>query len=192
MAKIPTKHPHKLRTALLWLLLLVVIIALGVLGYLFFYQNNAKRDNSTATTTAPPASQSPQQSTNSTTPPVASTQTFKIPELGAQMTLPDGLEGLRYNIDTSVQGLTLANFTTSTLVASSSSCTEGAIGSIALYYQTDPKAIHANVTDSRQVGKYYYAYIHPQSGCSTGSTSNLQAQQADQLHQAFATLVPMS
>lgn len=172
MASTRPAPTHKTQTLLLWIAVAIAIIGLvGASSYLFLSQNNTKQKDTSSTTN--PSSTSPSTITppSTSTPPIAATQVLKIPELGVQMTLPSGLDGLQYTIDRSIQGIVIANLTTTALLEADPACKAGALGGLALY-QTDPKQMQASVVESKQVKNFYVAYATPQQPCSMNDSIN--------------------
>lgn len=127
------------------------------------------------------------------------TSNFSIPELGVSLTLPSGLNStdLQYSADLSRPVSTVdehswstISFTTKSLLQLDPQCSaaEGSIGMLVRYTE-DPKAIHAQVVKSSQLGNYYYAFAAPQGSCTENSQAQkLEAQQIALLQQAFDSL----
>jgi type II secretory pathway pseudopilin PulG len=119
--------------------------------------------------------------------------TFRIPELGVALTLPNSLKDLKYAVDTtSVPGTTFVRITTTTLEAqdgAGSHCTaaESALGAM-WKLDRDPATAGAAANTWKQVGSTYLLYSRPQQGCTNNpSTGQLQNDQVKLLEAAVQT-----
>lgn len=128
-------------------------------------------------------------STQGNTQPPVDGQTFTIPELGIQMTLPEGLEGLEYSVETNSQDsrVLYANFVTADIIEKNSGDTRCSIGTIARW-TSDPGELGSSAR-AILVGKYYYSYTSPQQPCvNADATYSMQQQQSSLLQKAFNTV----
>jgi hypothetical protein len=171
------------------IIVIVALVAIGAAGY-FAYQarRNTNNDYSvvvpkkTATTTA----------TSATTKPSSE---FDIKEWSVKMTLPTGLSGLSYSLDSKTA---VAIFVSAQLKGQPSSCTDQSVtdGVLATVTSstTEPTSgfpgdpIPTNL--ERKVGSTYYLLSLP-NGSSCQSSTSLKTTEADQtqlIQQAFQTL----
>jgi predicted ribosomally synthesized peptide with SipW-like signal peptide len=175
----------------------VVLVCLLAGGGAYAYLHS-KKDTKLNSTTAETRTTVQQPATNATTTPeqtVKPANQFDIPELGIRMTLPVGLSGLKYEIDTAlVQGVSFAKFTTARLQdreGTSSKCTsqDAPLGTI-WFSSESPIDSKASVNAYKQLDTKYLLYQSSQSGCSSDSgTTALQMSQSQLLKEAISTAV---
>lgn len=176
-----TKNPSSFPKFILLVVLLFTLAALGVWAY-----NATKKSNSTTGSTIP--TNSTQTPATSPTQTPTDTRVFKIPELGIQMTLPEGLEGLEYKVDkNSSTGDIYAIFNTKDLKQADQNCVKyGSIGTF-MRYSKDPT--DRSSSNLKKIGVNYYEYIHPQQSCTTSDVvDELQTKQSALLSEAFDTI----
>ena len=170
-------------------ILVIVILACAAVYMTSYYasHNNAVvtgNSSSTQGTTQPPIDTNTQQPVDG--------QTFKIPELGIQMTLPEGLEGLEYNVETNSQDsrVLYANFVTADIIEKNGGDARCSIGTIARW-TSNPGELGSSAR-AISIGKYYYSYTSPQQPCiNTDATDSMQQQQSSLLQKAFDTSGPL-
>jgi Tfp pilus assembly protein PilX len=173
------------------LLVLIIFALVGVMGFMVY--NNHKKPTTTNATT--------KTATAKTAAPAAQIATFKIPELGIQLTnIPSTITNLTYYANAPSSGVDPNNttmsqetsvsalFSTQSLTSDDSACSaqNGAIGVLA---RTDGTYIDNQPTDMvfvKQFDGFYIAYNHPQDACS--DNSNAEALYVSQTA-AFQTLV---
>lgn len=167
-----------------------VLILLGITGYLFVQQPSNGTSFSLFTTN-PQADLTEEPTQDSLDQQPTNSQSFKIPELGIQIMLPEGLTGLKYEMqDTSYTNNKGENversspaFTTQELVAGDSRCTFGSIGTMlkvsrgTITYGGDPKVDLEN---------FSIILNRPQSGCT--DKENVGKVQNDQLNLLISAL----
>lgn len=124
------------RNIILLSIVIILLAALGTGGYLFM-QNKADQQNQNITDTSIPSTPSTEDPID--TDPIeqpADGQTFRVPEFGIQMTLPQGLKGLEYEMQdssyTNESGerveRTSPAFTTRELASKGERCSFGSLG----------------------------------------------------------------
>ena len=122
--------------------------------------------------------------------PVVTNNMFEVKELGIQFQISADLKDLVY-IMTNSNGVIAANFSTTSLTnldqadgGSYCNATNHGLGIISKVSQ-----LGHDLSDSKQIGSYYYIWNHPQATCSDKSNvSQLQSRQTTALAQAFKTL----
>lgn len=171
------------------LVVIAVIAALAGTGWVVYQR---VKPGTAKTNTTSNQNQTNQHAGN-TGNPQTQANTFRIPELGIELTLPDSLKDLKYAVDTnSVPGTTFVRFTTATLEAqdgAGSQCTaaQSALG-VMWKSASNPADTGAAATASKQIGDVYILYNRPQQGCSSNpSTTQLQSSQAKLLEAAVQT-----
>lgn len=187
-----TKQPSTLPKFIL-LAVLLILAALGVWAYNSTTQTT--KNNTTPTTTVPTDTTQAPANTPAQTP--TDKQIFKIPELGIQMTLPAGLEGLEYEMQdssyTDDSGKLIPRvspaFTTSKLVELEKTCSFGSLGVILKVpsntkpYGGDPMV---------KVDSFSVILSRPQSPCANNdSASSLQVAQMNLLKDALNSTNPI-
>lgn len=185
-----------------FILLVILLVSLSIFAYYYFrFINKTNDHNNINPTTNQPISTEPitNQTTNNQ-PNITKENIFKIPELGIQFVLPEGLEGLEYRLGMSTSGMPLVNFTTKDLVNSHrASKTDGvcelsysykyaALGSL---YQIDrpPEEEQASRPITKKINGRYYAYSTPQQPCSMDNATNqIQSRQLTLLAETIETI----
>ena len=122
--------------------------------------------------------------------PVVTNNIFEVKELGIEFQIPADLKDLVYTM-TNSNGVIAANFSTTSLTSldqanggSYCNSTNAGLGIIS----KSPQLGH-DLSDSKQIGSYYYIWNHPQATCSDKSNVyQLQSSQSTALGQAFKTL----
>lgn len=172
------------------LIAIVVIAVLAGAGWLVYER---VKPTTTKSNTTSNQNQSTNQHNANTGNQQTTGNTFKIPELGVELTLPDSIKDLKYAVDTTtVAGTTSVRFTTATLEAkdgtgSQCTATQSALG-VMWKSASNPADTGAAATASKQVGDAYILYNRAQQGCSSNtSTTDLQSSQAKLLEAAVQT-----
>jgi hypothetical protein len=181
-----TKHSSPLPKFILLVVLLLILAALGVWAYNTY--SSTKKSNTTTTSTIP--TDSTQSPTNSPTQTPTDKQIFKIPELGIQMTLPAGLEGLEYEVDKDKSdGHLYAVFMTSRLREKNRGADGCMIGMVQTW-GTENKGTLASNRGPIKGGQSYYYFVAPQQPCPNVAESEYSEQSASAalLMKAFDTL----
>jgi hypothetical protein len=184
--------------AILTVLILAGVVGAGWLAYKHDHKSSASKGSSTTSTKSSSSTKSG-GSTPSQNDQTAA-KTYKIPELGIELTLPSGLSAsdLVYAVDTTtVPGTDLVDFTTSSLqqaAGADSQC--GAIdhplGSMRKTTQ-NPATSGASYAASKSLDGFYVLYDTPQQGCSSNSSAvTLETTQAGLLQQALSTAVSLN
>ena len=136
----------------------------------------------------------PKQPTNPNDITDAHNNIFKIPELGIQFVLPEGLEGLEYEmIDTSYtdeSGVRVERFSpafiTEGVRGKGGLCGFGSVGTISVISKDMPDYNREYI---KSTGGVYYIINGPQSSCSYAEgTAELQSEQFNLLVQAFKSM----
>lgn len=154
----------------------VAVAAIGTAGWFVYQHNKVKLTGATGGT------QTTNQGGQQQTPPA--TTAVKVPELGIQITVPDSIKDLTYQVSTvklSPNGnqATLAMFSTKALTALDANCgvSSGALGSLERasgQYPTQAED-ETNVLDYGQLLKqfptFYISVGYPQAACSTAATA---------------------
>jgi hypothetical protein len=130
-----------------------------------------------------------QNQTTSITPAITN-NISKVKELGIEFQIPADLKDLVYTI-TNSNGVIAANFSTTSLTSldqanggSYCNSTNAGLGIISKSSQ-----LGHDLSDSKQIGSYYYIWNHPQATCSQNNdVINLQTKQSAELGQAFKTI----
>ena len=170
--------------AVLGLLLVVVVCAVvgaGWLTYSHYHKLNQVKQTTNAATTpssTPSTTKTPVTVKQSTT--VANQNVVKIPELGIQITVPDSIKDLTYQVHTGTlqngNQATFAFFSTAALTAADAYCGPGAapLGSLeeasGQYPSSDPLAVGKYGQLVKQFPTFYISHGVPQGACSTNST----------------------
>jgi hypothetical protein len=163
-------------------LLIVLAIAVLAAGGLAVYQHNRVK----VTDAAPNSNQTTNQQTTTTTTP--NQNVVKIPELGIQITVPDSIKDLTYQVSTVTlrngnKG-TLATFSTTSLTAADASCNPSsiAVGSLEKasgQYPTASEDQYATLDYGQLVKQFPTFYIsggvEHQAGCSTSASAGSAA-----------------
>lgn len=181
------------------ILLLLAIVA--TTWWYFFASPQSKQQNSTTNTT--------QNQTVDTTPDtpdelpkddiVKAGDVFKIPELGIQFELPEGLEGLEYEVREwnsidDASGDTIKHespyFVTSLLKERDTRCSYGAIGVIT---RVSPQIMESDnpipAKYKKKLGESYYIFNGPTQPCSAeDDTNKLQSLQISLLLESLQTI----
>lgn len=177
--------------------LLTVVILAGVAGAGWLaYKHDHKSSTSkgsTASTSSPSSTGSSGSTSSQNDQSTAST--YKIPELGIQLTLPSGLSAsdLTYSVDTTtVPGTNLIGFTTLSLqqAAGTGSQCDAVNHPLGSMWKTteNPATSGASYAASKSLGGFYILYETPQQGCSSNSSAvTLETAQADLVRQALSS-----
>ncbi|SRR5581483_5486463 len=179
--------------------LLIAIVAIGVIGATgwFVYQHNRLQPTSAATG-------GKDQVTPTTLAPSANaTAVVKIPELGVQVTVPNNLKDLTYQVNT----VTLSNgnkaayalLSTTALTAADAQCgtRSAALGSLETasgqYPGNDPYAAFNYGPLLKQFPTFYVTYAAPQAGCATGTSArSALSTDAEAFKAALSTIQPLN
>lgn len=167
-------------------LLLAIIVVLAAASWAVYQR---VKPSTTTTSTTPHNSTSSNQQSGGTGTQQTQTNLFRIPELGIEITVPDGLKDLKYVVDTtSVSGTTFVRLTTGSLEAidgESSQCS-AAQSALGVMWKTtsNPADTGARATTYKKVGDSYILYDHPQQGCSNVPATNQRQSSQTMLLQA--------
>ena len=195
IAKQPAKRTRHLYGAAI---IGILIIALaGTWWYLngpnlqlssIFPANSAEQKDST---------EEPKHPTNPNDITDAQNNTFKIPELGIQFVLPEGLEGLEYTLVYNDDANKVVSLSSEALIKADPRCSSEdstALGLITSMPDTaDPKEllgpyVALNDDNFKHINERYIILQAPQSGCSDKTDAlNLQTEQGHLLWSAFKT-----
>lgn len=182
------------RTNILTGLVLVCLLAgSGTYAYL-----HSSKDTKLTSTTTQPQTTTQQPTTNTTATPEQTAQPtnqFDIPELGIRMTLPAGLEDLEYVTSTNPYGLpevSLGSGSLNNINDSKSFCAtkDAPLGTLTRY-EFDPRTKNepSGAAFVKHLGAYYFAYFHPQQGCTANEAlSNLQNNKLEILLKALNSM----
>lgn len=146
-------------------------------------------DNRLASETTPNQTNVVEQKAADGTPAqaVKPTNQFDIPELGIKMTIPEGLSGLQYIINSDgFDGHKYASIGTksmSELDGVNSKCSY-AVGSVHMW----DKDISNETIMSKKIGDHYYSFVATQGACSNNQVIlSMQISQGKLLKEAFDT-----
>jgi len=169
----------------------VVVLAGAVAGAWYYTEVVTKQDTST-----PPPVEQPKDDPTAPTNPDQNKNIFKIPELGIQFELPEGLEGLEYEmVDTSyvdeygrVVERMSPGFTTKKLRESGERCGPGATGSILKVPASTNFERPVPDRYKKALGDSYLIINTPQQPCSLDQGANaLQSRQVELLVETLQT-----
>jgi hypothetical protein len=140
--------------------------------------------HSTSPTPVPSVINSP------TISPAITENVFKVRELGIEFQIPADLTDLTYAA-TTTNGITSVSFSTLSLTnldkangGSYCNSTNAGLGIISKSSQ-----LGHDLSDSKQIGNYYYTWNHPQGTCSQNNdVINLQTKQSAELGNAFKSI----
>jgi hypothetical protein len=173
-------------------LVAIVLVAIGLAVLRSQQAKTTKVDKTTSSPTPTAVAQGSPSPAATSTP----ANEFNVTELGIKMTLPAGLAGLTYVVQTNQSGsfsdgtpytLSTSRFTTTSLQQLGSQCTtaNGPIGTI-VRYSADPRNRVVGVAEFKQVGSIYLGFETPQQSCSNSSAAGkLETSQTTLLRQAF-------
>lgn len=169
---------------------LLVVGLLVLAGTTIYFKHQEQLATIKATAANTETKQTVKQSspeTKATKP--TTTSTFKIAELGVELTLTSDISDLTY-VTNSGNGYTNAYFSTKSLAKSEPNCQadDGAIGDISRATSL-PMASGPTAENTKKIGQYYYFYIGPQSVCTSSSANaSMQTSLKASLEKAFQTL----
>lgn len=162
----------------------LVVAAVGIIGAasVFVYQHNKVQLTNAATNPSQALTTTPTTST-----PAANQTAINIPELGIQITVPNDIKDLTYQVSTvtlrSGQIATLAMFSTKALTSADPACSAaaGPLGSLervdAQYPTSDPNAAFYYGQLVQQFPTFYIAAGSPNAACSTNPNAVTNAAQ---------------
>ena len=155
---------------------LLIILAVGVIGVVsvVVYQHNRVQLSGASGGTQATNQTSTQQTTTTTNQSVV-----RIPELGIQITVPNDIKDLTYQMSTTTvngQQIPLARFSTATLAALDAKCSASAGGPLGSLGRVDgvyPASANPVVygTLVKQFPTFYIAAGHPNAACSEQSSA---------------------
>lgn len=155
----------------------VVAAVIGIIGTggWFVYQHNRTK----VTNAAASSNQATDQ--QATTTPATTQNVVKIPELGIQLTVPDSIKDLTYQVSTvtlpTQQTATIVKFSTQALTAADPKCSAsfgplGSLEKVAGQYPTnDPNAAFHYGQLVKQFPTFFISGGSPNAGCSTNPTA---------------------
>jgi hypothetical protein len=187
------KHVSNERGALPVLVIVLVALLVVVVGVAVYNGSKARNANTQTANGSPSPAGSPATSASPTATPA---NRFNVPELGFTMTLPSGLEGLKYSVIRDKNGTDFsATFSTDSLERADSASTckaaQGPLGGISKY-SYDPTGKTSGTPDIKKVDSFYLTHSAPQAACSLNdATAKLQTSQAGLLKQAFDSAEPL-
>ncbi len=181
----------------------IVALALALGGWYFCNKTQSQQNNNTTDVTQNKPIDSDVDTPNEVPQDdiVRAGDTFKIPELGIQFVLPEGLEGLEYEMIYDNNTNKVASFSSRSLIKADSRCNPkngtplGAITSMP--DTTDPKELlgpYVTLSDEnfKHINGRYVILQAPQSGCSDRTDAlDLQTKQGHLLWSIFKTVTPI-
>lgn len=206
MKKISTKNPtlptktRRKRLLILSILLAVLLVATAFCVWYYYSNDQSKQASNHSTANQNNQTNPINQLPDNNHPELPKETILKIPELGIQFTLPEGLEDLEYRVIEGNGGSDVirhVTFITKSLMDldkqksgnNGGYCTaeRGVIGGIILYKNSHhDEGGYANTT---KVKSGHAGYMGTQSGCSVSEeVFNLQLQQASLLREASKTI----
>jgi len=178
------------------LLIALVVLVAVVVGVAVWQSQHTKTKQYQTTVSSTPTAVAQTSSSPAPTATPAPANEIKVTELGFQMTLPTGLVGLKYVVQTNLPGsysdgtpytLSTSRFSTASLQQLDPQCTPAndAIGTI-VRYSSDPQNRVTGVAEFKKVGNFYLGFETPQQPCSSSSAAGqLETSQINLLRQAF-------
>jgi hypothetical protein len=188
------------QTGSVFIVVLLLAVILVAVGFAVYTSIHAKKTSPVANDATP----TPATSVTSTPTVARPTSEFDVPELTFKMTLPAGLNGLTYSVETSLPStapngssyrVSTARFSTQYLQQAGCSTSAGpvGIGSISRY-PFDPHQVQTtNLGTIKQVGNYYLEFSSSQAYCSTtyAAVNANQSSMMQLLSQAFSAASPL-
>lgn len=164
--------------------LILVIAAIGIIGAggWFVYQHNRVQVGDAAAGTQTTNQGTSQQQTTTS---ASATTVVKIPELGLQMTVPNDIKDLTYQVKTNTlrngSQATTAYFSTAALTALDAHCGTdvntplGTLQKVDGQYPSDPTAALDYGTLVKQFPTFYVSEGFPNGACSTNASAAASA-----------------
>jgi hypothetical protein len=189
--------------AVLIIELVVLAAVLAVAGFAEYQYTSHKKAANQAVKPNPHMAAKSSPSPSASTPPTQKpANEFDVPELGFKMTLPAGLNDLKYIaelnqtewIGNSPLTVSTARFTTQYLGQAACSTDGHAIGIGHISkYNSDPRSLHlTDIGTVKSVGDFYLEESGSQAACGDSASVNAkQLQMMQLLSQAFDTASPL-
>lgn len=181
------KHTSSERGVVLPALIAVIVVVLiAVAGLAAYNLSKSHHKNVQAVETSPSPSTTPSPTASSTP-----ANEFAVSQLGFEMTLPTGLAGLTYAVQTNypATGDSTASFTTTSLeqAVSGNSC-DAADGPIGRIMRSSENPSSGTNVDVVKLATFYLSFTTPQQPCASASAGGqLETSQIQLLRQAFDT-----
>ncbi len=179
-------------------ILLVAVLVFA--GWYLYGQSRSMQQNNTANANQNNIKQDKISEPNNIDKNIAAAdRIFKIPELGIQFVLPEGLEGLEYkmvdtgyvNEDGNHVNRQSAYFTTKKLRQADEHCTAGFIGAIGPIPLDTPRDDGAERWRVR-LDNYALMFNGPQAGCSDKmDVGDLQTRQVNLLYESYKNTITL-
>lgn len=182
------------------ILLVAVLVFTG--WYLYGQSHSTQQSSTTNTVKDNPANSNVEKPNETPKDDIAQAgDIFKIPELGIQFVLPEGLEGLEYEMIYDNNVNKVASFSSRSLIKADSRCNPkngtplGAITSMP--DTTDPKELlgpYVTLSDEnfKHINGRYVILQAPQSGCSDKmDVGDLQTRQVNLLYESYKNTITL-
>ncbi len=189
------KHNSHKKAYIIVISILLVAALVFASWYLYNQSRSAQQDNAASTTDNKPIDGNASTPDKNQTEDIKDVGTiFKIPELGIQFVLPEGLEGLEYEMVDLPDGGKSAGFTTAE-IRSSKDATEyclaskGALGGLVKFTYDPTNRSDENTAFQLslfKIGSNYFSYQLPPQSCSLDE--NIGQKQLDLSRKLSASL----
>jgi cytoskeletal protein RodZ len=171
------------------LLAIVIVVLLGVVGWFVYKDHNKTTTAKVATVIKTVTKTTAATSSSTSTSTTSTTSVFKIPELGIEVTVPNSIKNIVYNVDPSgtlstgqtYQSVTLS---TQTLTSLDANCSvNGSAPPLGTIFKTTgqyPSSADFNPNDAtggliKQHASYYIGWNSPQAACGTLTSTQDEA-----------------
>jgi hypothetical protein len=182
------------------------VLVLAAVGFAIYSAIHSK-NKAQASKNTPMVSASPSPSVSASPAMSASpkpSNEFEVSQLGIKMTLPTGLTGLVYSIQSNQTGqyngqsytVSIARFSTTALEQDDpANCSDssGPVGTISDFGSFNPTGTRSEYQAKiEKLGNSYYEFGAPEGECSTSSAANkIQSAMWPLLSQAFSSASPL-